>query len=229
MTSGPGPRIPGDHPCHHNQPGKPATARSTLPTAGPTTCWSPIRATVDRHGQRHPGCRRDHGPRTGPRRRLRNRAPRRRPRPPRIPHRTARRLLGTRFDAITCRGVLNDLLDDADRDAAAVALARHLKRTSVLFLDVREPTAPVSATPALTSQRTAGLDDGHLTFHATGTYTDGLLHVREQHEHHHHGTVDIRPRRTHHHKHPPRYRPRHQRSPRMHRRAHGQPPAHTRG
>ena len=101
--------------------------------------------------------------------------------------------LGTRYDAITCRGVLNDLLDDADRDAAAVALARHLKRTSVLFLDVREPTAPVSATPALTSQRTAGLDDGHLTFHATGTYTDGLLHVREQ------------------------------------RRAHGQPPAHTRG
>jgi 2-polyprenyl-3-methyl-5-hydroxy-6-metoxy-1,4-benzoquinol methylase len=56
--------------------------------------------------------------------------------------------LGTRYDAITCRGVLNDLLDDA------------------------------------------GLDDGHLTFHATGTYTDGLLHVREQHEHHHHGTVD---------------------------------------
>jgi SAM-dependent methyltransferase len=44
--------------------------------------------------------------------------------------------LGTRYDAITCRGVLN------------------------------------------------------LTFHATGTYKDGLLHVRERHEHHHHGTVD---------------------------------------
>ncbi len=99
--------------------------------------------------------------------------------------------LGTRYDAITCRGVLNDLLDDADRDAAVAALARHLKRTSVLFLDVRETDGTRQRyAGTLTSQRTAGLDDGHLTFHATGTYTDGLLYVREQHEHHHHGTVD---------------------------------------
>ena len=95
------------------------------------------------------------------------------------------------IDAITCRGVFNDLLDDADRDAAVAALARHLKRTSVLFLDVRESEGTRQRyAGTLTSQRTAGLDDGHLTFHATGTYTDGLLHVRERQEHHHHGTVD---------------------------------------
>jgi SAM-dependent methyltransferase len=99
--------------------------------------------------------------------------------------------LGTRYDVITCRGVLNDLLDDADRDAAVAALARHLERTSVLFLDVRETSGTHQRyVGSLTSQRTADLDGDQLTFHATGTYKDGLLHVRERHEHHHHGTVD---------------------------------------
>ena len=43
-----------------------------------------------------------------------------------------------RFDAILCRGVLNDLEEDRDRAAAFTAFARALRPGGVLILDVRD-------------------------------------------------------------------------------------------
>ena len=43
-----------------------------------------------------------------------------------------------RFDAILCRGVLNDLVEDQDRKAVLVAFANALRPGGVLILDVRE-------------------------------------------------------------------------------------------
>jgi SAM-dependent methyltransferase len=43
-----------------------------------------------------------------------------------------------RYDAILCRGVLNDIVDDAARDAAFDGFVRSLRPGGVLVLDVRE-------------------------------------------------------------------------------------------
>jgi SAM-dependent methyltransferase len=43
-----------------------------------------------------------------------------------------------RYDAILCRGVLNDFLEDDDRDAAFASFARSLRAPGVLVFDVRE-------------------------------------------------------------------------------------------
>jgi len=44
----------------------------------------------------------------------------------------------SRYAAILCRGVLNDVIDDASRDAVFAAFARALHPNGVLILDVRE-------------------------------------------------------------------------------------------
>jgi len=41
-------------------------------------------------------------------------------------------------DAVLCRGVLNDLIDDGDRRSAFASFARALRRSGVLILDVRD-------------------------------------------------------------------------------------------
>jgi len=43
-----------------------------------------------------------------------------------------------RYDAILCRGVLNDIVDDEGRDAVLATFARALRPPGVLILDVRE-------------------------------------------------------------------------------------------
>jgi SAM-dependent methyltransferase len=48
---------------------------------------------------------------------------------------------GNRNDAVLCRGVLNDLVDDAERAAAFDAFASALRPGGVLILDVRDWTA----------------------------------------------------------------------------------------
>ena len=95
----------------------------------------------------------------------------------RLPHAPAHHLdlcaldLGTRYDAITCRGVLNDLLHDQDREAAIAAFARHLPGTGLLFLDVRDMDGTRQRyARGLTTQRTVSLDDGDLTFRTAGTF-----------------------------------------------------------
>jgi 2-polyprenyl-3-methyl-5-hydroxy-6-metoxy-1,4-benzoquinol methylase len=47
-------------------------------------------------------------------------------------------LPSSRYAAILCRGVLNDMIDDAGRDAVFAAFAQALQSNGALILDVRE-------------------------------------------------------------------------------------------
>ena len=69
------------------------------------------------------------------------------------------------YDAILCRGVLNDLLDDEEREGAFAAFARALRPAGVLILDVREWDASAerkSRQPVFS--KTVSTDRGTLTF-----------------------------------------------------------------
>jgi len=69
------------------------------------------------------------------------------------------------FDGILCRGVLNDVLDDAARDAILGGFARALCPGGVLVLDARdwEPSAARYAVSPV-SERSLPLPDGTLHF-----------------------------------------------------------------
>jgi SAM-dependent methyltransferase len=87
----------------------------------------------------------------------------------------------TRYDAVTCRGVLNDMVTDRERSAAIRALAKVVAPGGLLLLDVREENASRERADGVTRDRTVALDpDTHLTFTARTTWTDGLLHVHER-------------------------------------------------
>jgi hypothetical protein len=69
------------------------------------------------------------------------------------------------YDAILCRGVLNDMLDDDEREGAFAAFARVLRPAGVLILDVREweaSAARKSREPVF--RKTVSTDRGTLTF-----------------------------------------------------------------
>jgi SAM-dependent methyltransferase len=70
-----------------------------------------------------------------------------------------------RYDAILCRGVLNDLADDDSRAAVFGSFARALRRAGVLILDVREwlASAERKAREPVFLKRVA-TDCGELTF-----------------------------------------------------------------
>ena len=82
------------------------------------------------------------------------------------------------YDAVTCRGVLNDLVTDEDRDAVVAALAGCLRADGLLFLDVREATA--SRVRADGTWR--HLVGGRLRFSARTTWDAGLLRVEERYD-----------------------------------------------
>ena len=66
---------------------------------------------------------------------------------------------------VLCRGVLNDLLDDDDRDAAFANFARMLEAGGVLLLDVRDWDATVEHyTERPVFERTVETPDGRLAF-----------------------------------------------------------------
>jgi SAM-dependent methyltransferase len=77
---------------------------------------------------------------------------------------------GERYAAILCRGVLNDILDDGDRDAIVGTFARALRPGGVLILDVREWEASVErkAREPLFRKRVS-TDRGELTFTSVTT------------------------------------------------------------
>jgi SAM-dependent methyltransferase len=69
------------------------------------------------------------------------------------------------FDAVLCRGVLNDLLDDASRAAALNALAKVLSPGGALVMDVREWEGSVRRkTREPVFEKTVSTPRGTLTF-----------------------------------------------------------------
>jgi SAM-dependent methyltransferase len=93
--------------------------------------------------------------------------------------------LARRFDAVLCRGVLNDLLEDADRRAVLREFAAALVNGGVLVFDVREWEA--SARRALlrpVHQRTVETIHGTLTFRSETTLDRERrrLVIAERHE-----------------------------------------------
>ena len=86
-------------------------------------------------------------------------------------------LPASRYAAILCRGVLNDILDDAGRNAAFRAFAGALQPNGALILDVREWAASVErkAREPLFRKRLS-TERGELTF----TSVTGLDHQNRQ-------------------------------------------------
>lgn len=88
-----------------------------------------------------------------------------------------------RFGAVTCRGVLNDVIGDADREAAIATMASALAPGGVLILDVREADAAwARAVGAERIVETSTLDGRSVRFAARSRWSQGLLHVHEVHE-----------------------------------------------
>lgn len=88
------------------------------------------------------------------------------------------------FDAVLCRGVLNDILDDASRAAALKALAKVLRPGGVLVMDVREWDASVrrkTREPVL--EKTVSTPRGTLTFRSVTRldHQTNRLHISERH------------------------------------------------
>jgi SAM-dependent methyltransferase len=84
---------------------------------------------------------------------------------------------------VLCRGVLNDLLADEDRQAALAGLARMLEPGGLLVLDVRDwdaSAARYESAPVV--ERSAEVPDGTLTFRSETTLrpADRALLVHER-------------------------------------------------
>ncbi len=75
------------------------------------------------------------------------------------------RLPSGRYDAILCRGVLNDFLDDEGREAVLATFARTLRPAGVLILDVREwETSAARKALEPIFKKSVDTDRGKLTF-----------------------------------------------------------------
>jgi 2-polyprenyl-3-methyl-5-hydroxy-6-metoxy-1,4-benzoquinol methylase len=71
----------------------------------------------------------------------------------------------SRYDAILCRGVLNDFLDESDRASVFAVFDRALRRNGVLVLDVREwARTAARKTREPIFRKTVATERGTLTF-----------------------------------------------------------------
>jgi SAM-dependent methyltransferase len=87
------------------------------------------------------------------------------------------------YQAVTCRGVLNDMTTDAERDAALSSLRGALSDGGVLMLDVREPEGSRRRADGVPRHRTADLGPrGALELASTVTWEAGFLHVVEDYQ-----------------------------------------------
>jgi SAM-dependent methyltransferase len=91
------------------------------------------------------------------------------------------------FDAVLCRGVLNDFVEESERVAIFHQFARWLRPSGVLIFDVREWARTVARyEKGSIHQRTIDLPDGRLRFHSE-TMLDRearQLRIRERFEIH---------------------------------------------
>jgi SAM-dependent methyltransferase len=87
------------------------------------------------------------------------------------------------YDAVTCRGVLNDMITDQERLSAVRSLVRGLAPGGLLFLDVREEQGSRERADGAPGSRQVALGAGvELTFTARTTWSHGLLHVEEDYD-----------------------------------------------
>ncbi|GID92023.1 class I SAM-dependent methyltransferase [Amorphoplanes digitatis] len=91
--------------------------------------------------------------------------------------------LGPGYDAVTCRGVLNDMTTDQERESAVANLAACLRPGGLLFLDVREAEASRLRADGRARRVVADLGgDGELRFSTRTSWQGGLLQVEERYE-----------------------------------------------
>jgi SAM-dependent methyltransferase len=91
--------------------------------------------------------------------------------------------LVSEYDAVTCRGVLNDMITDAGREAAIASLTASLRPGGLLFLDVREEEASRLRADGASRCVVAELGDHReLRFSSRSRWGHGLLHVEERYE-----------------------------------------------
>ncbi|MEQ7011131.1 class I SAM-dependent methyltransferase [Actinopolymorpha sp. B17G11] len=91
--------------------------------------------------------------------------------------------LGRHYDAIVCRGVLNDMISDVERQAVLNSFASHLRSGGAIVLDVRD--RDVSERRYGDNYRIEKLVDtprGTLAFTADGKFEHGLIYTHEEHE-----------------------------------------------
>lgn len=89
----------------------------------------------------------------------------------------------TPYQAVMCRGVLNDMTTDAERDAVLRAFAGALADNGLLMLDVRETEGSRRRADGIPRHRTVDLGEHEvLRFTSTATWRQGLLHVTEESE-----------------------------------------------
>lgn len=85
------------------------------------------------------------------------------------------------YEAVTCRGVLNDMTTEQERSSAMTSLAQSLLPGGLLFLDVREERGSWQRADGTRRSRTVDLAPGRqLTFSSATTWDAGLLRVTEQ-------------------------------------------------
>lgn len=87
------------------------------------------------------------------------------------------------YDAVACRGVLNDMTTDEERESVIASLTTCLRPGGLLFLDVRE--AEASRLRADGGRRCVVADlgeKGELRFSTRTSWQRGLLRVEERYE-----------------------------------------------
>jgi SAM-dependent methyltransferase len=103
--------------------------------------------------------------------------------------------LPSAYDAVTCRGVLNDMITDRERVSAVRSLVRSLAPGGLLFLDVREDRGSRQRADGAARTRRVDLGGGAaLTFTARTSWSEGMLHVEEHYDLFRPGTASQRSR-----------------------------------
>ncbi|WP_405058734.1 class I SAM-dependent methyltransferase [Kribbella sp. NBC_01505] len=91
--------------------------------------------------------------------------------------------LAETFDAITCRGVLNDLVEDAERDQALSFFGELTRDGGVVVLDVREAGGSRARADGIWRSNDVELADGtRLRFSSRPTWQAGRIVVDERYQ-----------------------------------------------
>ena len=89
--------------------------------------------------------------------------------------------VGTEYQAVTCRGVLNDMITDVERDAVLRSFAGVLAPGGLLLLDVREQEGSRRRADAVARRRAVDLGERRrLELATTAVWWQGLLLVHEE-------------------------------------------------